>query len=209
MRHLLPPRLLDGPLPSLPRPLDGLSERWWALSPRLRVLAGALAAMSVLALLTVETGRSPHGPDVPVLVAARDLPAGHALGPDDLVGRPWPRDLLPEEAGTTPTGTLTGPVPAGMPVTPSMVADGGVAALVEEGAAAVALPAETLSEDSLGARVDLVAPGGDGATRVVTRDARVLHFDDHRVWVEVAATDAAEVASAGRGDGLVAVLHAP
>jgi hypothetical protein len=208
VRRLLPHRLLDGPPPSLPHPLDRLSERWWGLPPRARAVAWILTAALVATILLMDLGRAPHGPLVPVAVAARDLPAGHALGPGDLEERPWPRDLVPPGAGVEVAGTLRGPVPEGTPLGPTMVTDGGVAAMVADGFAAVSLAASLMPPESLGARLDLVASTPHG-TRVLTRAARVLTADEHHVWVEVRAGDAAEVASAARGDALVAVVHAP
>jgi hypothetical protein len=210
VRRLLPPRLLDGPPPSLPRPLDLLSEGWWGLPVRLRALATVVAVALAVGLVALGAGRSAHGPPVTVTVAAQDLPAGHELGPEDVTTRRWPRDLAPEGATRLePTGTLLGPVPRGTPIGPAMIADGGVAALVADGSAAVGLPISLLPPQSLGARLDLVATGPDGAARVLTRDARVLASDEQHLWVEVRAEDAAEVASAGRTESLVAVLHAP
>jgi hypothetical protein len=210
VRRLLPPRLLDGPPPSLPRPFDLLSEAWWGLPVRVRALVGVLASALAVGLLALGAGRSAYGPPVTVTVAAEDLPAGHELGPGDVTTRRWPRDLAPEGAiRAAPAGTLLGPVPRGTPIGSSMVADGGVAAMVDEGFAAVGLPASLLPAQSLGARLDLVATGPDGAARVLTHAARVLTSDEQHVWVEVRAGDAAEVASAGRAESLVAVLHAP
>jgi hypothetical protein len=210
VRRLLPPRLLDGPPPSLPRPLDLVSERWWGLPVRVRALAAALAVALAVGVVALGAGRSAYGPPVTVTVAARDLAAGHELGPGDVTTRRWPRDLAPDGATRLePAGTLLGPVPRGTPIGPAMVADGGVAALVDEGFAAVGLPASLLPPQSLGASLDLVATGPDGAARVLTQDARVLTADEQHVWVEVRARDAAEVASAGRTEALVAVLHAP
>jgi pilus assembly protein CpaB len=161
-------------------------------------------------VVLLDLGGSPHGPPVPVAVAADDLPAGHRLGPDDLVRRRWPRDLAPAdgvEVGTA--GTLLGPVTEGAPVAAAMVADGGLAALAADGHAVVSLPAELLPGPGAGARLDLVAPDVHGGTRVLATHVRVLAADEVHVHVEVPATDAAEVAAAGRREALIGVLRAP
>jgi pilus assembly protein CpaB len=178
---------------------------------RVRAAAALLAAALAVTAVLVGSGRSPHGPPVPVVVAARDLPAGHELAPDDLVRRRWPRDLVPDGAAAQvgAGGTLLGPVPAGTPVAPSMIADAGVAGMVGDGFAVVGLPVSLLPPESLGASLDLVAPGPDGTPRVLTRAARVLTSDEQHAWLEVVEEDAAEVASAGRAEALVVVLRAP
>ena len=87
-----------------------------AVLARRRPLAALLTAAAVAAGLHVATTEPP--PRVPVLVAARDLPAGTVLGRHDV----RPAEFAPE---TVPTGlaadltgrTLAAPVRAGEPVT--------------------------------------------------------------------------------------------
>lgn len=62
-------------------------------------LAVAVAAAVALAPGLV-AGGDPAGPVVPVLVATRDLPAGHAIAEGDLRSRTAPADLVP--AGAAP-----------------------------------------------------------------------------------------------------------
>jgi pilus assembly protein CpaB len=190
--------------------MDALSERWWGLPVRVRTLAVAAAGILLAVVVLADLGRSPHGPPVAVTVAAGDLPAGHRLGPGDLVRRRWPRDLAPADGvGTDTSGTLLGPVSEGAPVTTAMVGDGGLAALAADGHAVVSLPAGLLPGPGPGARLDLIAPDVHGGTRVLATHVRVLTTDETHVHVEVHAADAAEVAAAGRREDLVAVLRAP
>lgn len=209
MPRLPTPRLLDGPAPALPRPLDALSERWWALPARARALALALATTLLLLALVADLGRSSYGPPVTVTVAAEDLPAGHELAPGDLTVRRWPADLAPETVAPQATGTLLGPVAEDTPVATDLVGEGGMAALATDGHAVVSLPASLLPVRRPGTRLDLVAPGPDGGTRVLATSARVLRTDEHHVHVEVAADGAADVAAAGHRETLVAVLRTP
>jgi Flp pilus assembly protein CpaB len=194
----------------MPRPLDVLCERWWGLPPRVRVLLTCLGAVAIVGVLLADLGRSPHGPPVPVAVATSDLPAGHRLGPGDLADRRWPRDLAPRDGlEVDAEGTLLGPVARGTPVSTGMVGDGGLAALAADGTSVVSLPATLVPGDARGTHLDLVAPDVDGRARVLASAARVLAADEHHVHVEVPTAAAPEVAAAGRGEALVAVLRTP
>src|SRR5579862_2422378 len=67
-------------------------------APRL-CLAGACLLLALLSATGAKHGPAP-APSVAVLVAARDLPAGHTLARSDVAVGRWPPDLRP--AGRAP-----------------------------------------------------------------------------------------------------------
>lgn len=72
-------RLLHGPYPALPRPLDAVSEHWSRLRPRVRLLAVCLAVVVVALALDARIHAVESrwgGPPATVLVATRDLAVG-------------------------------------------------------------------------------------------------------------------------------------
>ncbi|MYW74715.1 SAF domain-containing protein, partial [Pseudonocardia sp. SID8383] len=97
------------------RPWDRLLRRpsWSRALLARRVLAAALAVAAVVVALLPAAGDE----RVPVLVAARDLAPGTALGPADVVVASWPPALVPAGALTAPDAVagrlLAGPVTAG------------------------------------------------------------------------------------------------
>lgn len=132
-----------------------------------RAAAGLLAVLAVAFLAA--PGVAPVG--TPVLVAARDLAPGVALGPTDVAVRTVPPDLVPLGALGEPAAVagrqVVGGVRAGEPLTDvrllgpvAAVAAAGVpdaagvpVRLADAGVAALLVP---------GARVDLVAAGAEG-----------------------------------------------
>jgi hypothetical protein len=205
------PFRLDGPPVALPPALDRLSERWWALRPRRRALA-IVVVMAVAVLVgPARLAASPHGPPTTVLVAARDLPVGHELTPDDVRRASWPRGLVPAGATTASRGTVTGPLPSGAVITSAHLAPAGsgVAAAVPAGQAAVTIPAELLPPLPAGARIDLVAPDADGAAQVVATAATVVADEGELVWVAVDTTEAPAAAAATARGQVVAILRPP
>jgi hypothetical protein len=202
---------LDGPPFALPQPLDRLSERWWSLRPRRRamVFVGLIAVVAVIGPARLAT--SPHGPPMAVLIATRDLSAGHELAPDDLRRTTWPRDLVPDGPATEARGTLTGPLPRGAVATMAHLAPpgSGIAAVVPPGRSAVTIRAELLPPLPVGAQIDLVAPDVDGTPQVVASSATVVSLDGELVWVAVAVGEAPEVAAATARGQVVAILRPP
>lgn len=123
-----------------------------------RVLAAASAAVAVLAALHVLQPAPP--PVEPVLVAARDLPAGTVLTSAHLRTASYASGTTPDEALESPVGrTLAGPLGRGEPVTATRVVEPG---LLADHPDLVAVPVRipdptTVSLLRVGDRVDLVA----------------------------------------------------
>lgn len=147
-----------------------------AVLARRRVLAAALTAVAVAAGLHAVAAPPPA--DVSVLVAARDLPAGAVLAPEDLTSADFapgtePAGLAPDAAGRT----LAAPLRAGEPVTDVRL----VGPALTDGypglsAVPVRLPDAAMAGLlRVGDRVDLVSadPQGGGAA-VVATDVPVL-----------------------------------
>lgn len=169
----------DGPARPLPlrdRVARRLGRVRRAVLTRRRPLAALLAAVAVAAGLHATA--APPPPSVLVLAAARDLPAGTTLQPDDLVEVALPPDAVPAGAAEDPVGhTLAAPLRAGEALTdvrlvgPALTAaDPGLTALP------VRLPdAAAASLLEVGDRIDLIAtdPQRPGA-QVVAWDLPVL-----------------------------------
>jgi pilus assembly protein CpaB len=198
---------------------------------------GALAFTVVAALLSVATGwmcwrmLSAGGyanePTQLVVVAARQIEAGHPLGPDDLKLASWPvssmmtgifratQPLLAPEPRVPTTGLLPGePIVAARLA--SADAGPGLAALVGEKGRAVAvkLDREVGAAHLLypGARVDVLATLQEHERGVITRiiiaDARVLAVGS---FADVAAArrglgDSEHASLGAMGDGDVAAV---
>ncbi len=176
-----------------------------AVLAKRRPLAAGAAALAVFT--TVSAARPPAPDTEPVLVAARDLPAGSALVADDL-------RVVDRELGTAPTGavqgspasvageTLTGPVRAGEALTDWRLVESLSEDALPPGqvltAVRLADPASLVLLDP-GRRIDLVAadPTGGAAAAVVASDALVV------------AVPHSEDAGAGIAAGPVVVLAVP
>ena len=165
-----------------------------------------IAALLVLGL--AHAAATPYGPPTTVLVAARDLPAGHELAASDLRRTTWPRDLVPHDGLERPQGRLASALPQGAAATRRHVADEGVAAALPDGMAAVPVPVEGLPVLSVGSRVEVVGRDLDGRAVVLARESSVLAIDATDVWFAVPSTNAPEVAAAG-ASGMVTVVVLP
>lgn len=147
------------------------------------LLASGLAAGAVASGLSAVV--PPAAATVPVLVAARDLPAGAVLSGDDVVTAAVPRALVPEGALTEPGRAagrpVAGPVRRGEPLTDVRLLG---AALLPPGAQ-VAVPVR-LAEPATGALVQAgdtvdvlsAAPDGGPAAQVVATELAVLAVPD-------------------------------
>jgi len=159
-------------MPALPRSL----ARVWirvrrAVLLRRRLLAALCLGLAVLAGL--RTVAAPPAPTEPVLVAARDLPAGAVLAVADLRVARFADGTGPEAGLTREQAagrTLAAPVAAGEPVTGvRLVAPG----LLDGYPGLVAVPVRIPDPDTVallrvGDRIDLLAtdPGGGGTVLV-------------------------------------------
>lgn len=163
---------MNAPLP----PRAGIARLLGAVLWHRRLLAALCAAVTVLAVVRVV---EPPPPAVdPVVVAARDLPAGTVLGPEHLRTVDYASGTAPDGLLTRPAGrSLAGPVRRGEPLTSTRVVQPG---LLAEHPGLAAVPVRipdptTVSLLRVGDRVDLVAadPAAGHATPVAT-EALVL-----------------------------------
>ncbi|GAB3132519.1 hypothetical protein GCM10027289_20770 [Tsukamurella serpentis] len=146
----------------------------------------AAAALAVLALIVAVTSR-PSGPQVQVLVAARELGPGGKLTDDDVALRTVPAELAPREALTGADAavgrSVTGPVGAGEILTSGRVLTDRTADRIRPGSRLVPVAlqdAATMDLLRAGDVVDVVAqrkprPGDrdDGGPAVLARAATV------------------------------------
>jgi pilus assembly protein CpaB len=157
------------------------------------VAAGAcLLLAGVTALGSSRThARAPAPAGTPVLVAARDLPAGHVLGRADLIERSWPRALpagaaIPRLSGAL-GDRLASPLRRGEPLTTTRLTTGRLTTGLPGDSVAVSVPlaGSTGGLVHAGDTVDLIPlaqadfPAGSAAARprgveVVARDVLVL-----------------------------------
>lgn len=186
-------------------------RRSWAAVGVLAVTVGLLIAAQVHGL---DAQRRRWGTPMPVVVAARALPAGHALTAGDLVLATRPAPLVPRGALTEvpDTGTLTAGVDAGEVLTSARLAPGGlgpVAALVPAGRRAVAVPVDpgATLRVTTGDRVDLLAPADGFDAVTVATDAPVVDTGEGTVAVAVRATEAPRVAAALASGPVVVALR--
>ncbi len=203
------PTALVGPLPTLPRALDAVSERWWAATPRTRLLFGLLVAVAVVAAGVGHLAAAPYGHPTTVLVATRDLLPGERLHAQDLRRRTVPEELVPDGALTSAEGVLAAALPAGAIATDRHLGEGGWAAGLPEGRAAVAVPSERLPALTPGSRVELIAADHEGRGEVIGRDAVVLAAEVEEVWFGVDATDAVAISAAGQAGALAVIVLPP
>lgn len=196
---------VEGRPPALPAQLDRFAERWASLPSRARLAVGVAGALVVLLAAGSGAARSPWGPPVEVLVATRDLPVGHRIGPQDLTPTSWPRDLAPSSPGDVEGRMLTAALPAGMPVTDGHLDDGGLTAQLRPGEAAFPLPLEEGADLQAGQVVDLVAGDAGGGGSRLSAAARVLTVDGPTAWIAVDRDDAPGLAGAAAWGRVVAV----
>ncbi len=159
---------------------SGLTDRWRSVRRvvlrRRRAIAAALIAVAVAAGLQTAAGPAPE--TAPVVVAARDLPAGAEIGRGDLRTARFAPGSAPEGLAKDPVGqVLAAPLRAGEPVTdvrlvgPELTA--GLPGLV---AVPVRLPDPGMvALLDVGDRIDLVATDPqEGGASVVAADVPVL-----------------------------------
>ena len=137
----------------------------WRRAVARRVTASLLAGGAVLG--TVALARTPAGgPLVPVVIAARDLPAGRELQPADLLEQRRPRAYAPSGSASAAAlvgGRLSGPVAAGEVLTTTRVAGAGLLAGRPDDEVAVHVPLAdpgALAMVRAGDRVDVLAGTG-------------------------------------------------
>lgn len=167
-----------------------------------RVLAALL--VGVAAWVTVTVARpAPVQDGIPVLVAARDLPAGARVGDSDLRVVRVPPDAVPDRVVLDPvsaaSAVLAGPLGAGEVLTTTRLRGPGLLAGAPSGTVAVSVPlADPSILDSLraGDRVRLLAVG----TGAVVGDATVL------VAIAPASDDGGLVRTSADAGSLIAAL---
>jgi Flp pilus assembly protein CpaB len=174
-------------------------------------LAGMLTGVFVYSRAAgAEDARQRWGTARPVIVAVRDLPAGHRLEPGDVRRQSWPAALLPSGALSSLDGpvVVAAPVVAGEPVVRSRLGRaraGPVAAALTPGRRAVTLPVgDAPPPVAVGDQVDLVAAGSALAAQVVARGATVMAVREGAVVVAV-STDELPAVAGGLVDGTVVV----
>jgi pilus assembly protein CpaB len=191
--------------------------RWFH---RARLAAAALCLL--IALVTaLGSARTPASPmperTAPVVVAARDLPAGSVLRPRDLTVRNWPARLRPDSAVPAAArlvgARLAGPLARGEPVTQNRVVGRTLTSGLDPGTVAVSvdLPASGAAIARAGDYVDLLAgaatdpldasggaPAPARAAQTVVRHALVLAV------LHATASDA----GTGTSELVLAVPHA-
>ncbi|MET7303364.1 SAF domain-containing protein [Embleya sp. NPDC005575] len=207
------------PLRSSPAPLARTPWRR-VLARHRRGLAALSAAVAVLAVIVAV--RPAPAPTGPILVAARDLPAGSTPGPTDLALVAMPTSLQPAGAlhaiGQAAGVALTGPLRRGEPVTDVRVARPGG----PRDTGTVALPARFADADAVavlrpGDRIDvLAAPAADhpGPARlivpaaiVVARPTATGSSTGALLILEVPRAVAAELAGVATGPVLTYTIH--
>jgi len=146
---------------------------------RRRLLAAGLAAVAVGSGLAATAERPP--PSVPVVVAARDLPAGEVLGSDDLATVAFAPGSTPsrqvDSPGEAAGRVLAAALPRGAPLTEvALVGPAMTGSRTELRALPVRLPdAGAVGLLRVGDEIDVVATDPQsGTTRTVARAAVVL-----------------------------------
>lgn len=181
-----------------------------------RILAIGVAMLAValsLAALAPE-----HEETVPILVAARDLPAGSALRAQDLRMVQVPVSLLPANRfGTAdpPEGSrLAIPLLAGTPLLETMIIGPGLLAGTPPGTVAVPLRLNDASTATLlraGQQVNVVLTEGNGFESKIT--SQVLARSATILWTESSSDTGQDpmwgASGSGEDAGLVVVAAAP
>jgi len=151
-----------------------------AVLARRRLLAGLLTAVAVAAGL--HTARAAPPPQVQVLVAAHDLPAGAVVATDDVRRVGFAPGSVPDGAARDPTGrTLASPLRAGEPLTDVRLVG---PALTDGYPGLVAVPVRLPDPGMagllrVGDRVDLISADPQGrAAETVAADVPVLALPD-------------------------------
>lgn len=195
------------------------------------MLCGCLALWAGRALSDAADIRTAWGPQMTVLTARHDIPAGQAVERSDTIARTRPRSLTPPNSlGELPPGaTTTAMILAGEPLVSTRLADdegrfappGSTAIRLE-----LAVSAPTLQQrdhvDILGPRseprlADVIPQSTpydptDGQVAVISRAAVVLRpptEDDPTIEVAVDDADVAPVAGAAFTGGVAVVRRSP
>ncbi len=145
-----------------------------------RPIAAVCAAVAVAAAL--QANSTPPPPRTMVLTAARDLPAGSVVGPEDLTRTAYDPSSVPSgllsSASVAVGRTTTAPVRAGEAITDARLL---APSLLEGYPGLVAVPVRVGDPGAVrllrvGDRVDLLAadPQGETSAQVVGRDVPVL-----------------------------------
>lgn len=219
----------DSRLPRLHRALPpawrgvGRAAQWHRARAR-RVLSAVL--LLICGSLVWSALQPAAGASEAVLVAARDLPAGHRIASADLRSVSWPRGAALRGALTRPValGALTAAsIDAGEPLTSSRVSVAGRWPGVASGHVVVQVPSVDPSMTELvrsGDRVDVIGPRGTVGSALpvvlVSRPTGTSGFGGATtagaLWVSAPSSIAARIASATltartSGAGLCAVLR--
>jgi Flp pilus assembly protein CpaB len=176
-------------------------------------LAAALTAAFVHSrTAAAEQARAQWGAQRTVVVATRDLPAGHRVGPGDVRHQRWPVALVPRDARASVDegAVIANSITAGQPVLGRDLGRGDVgpvAATLAAGRRAVTIPVGDLSPPVVvGDRVDLVAAGGGPGAAVVARGAPVVQVRERAVVVAVTTEELADVAGGIVGGTVVVAV---
>jgi Flp pilus assembly protein CpaB len=181
----------------------------WLLIGLAAALTGAFVYSRAAA---ADAARGQWGSARTVVVATRDLPAGHRVAPGDLRRQRWPVALVPPDArASLDEGVVIAtPVAAGQPVLGRDLGRGDagpVAATLAPGRRAVTIPVGDLSPPVvIGDRVDLVAAGAGPGAAVVARGATVVEVRERAVVVAVTADELADVAGGIVGGTVVVAV---
>lgn len=180
-----------GPLPALPRALDSVSEGWWRLPPRLRLLAFIVLVVLVGFGVVRRGSATPWGPPVEVVVAAGDLDAGQPVA---AMTASRPASLVPSNAlERIPSGRMSRDVTAGEVLTSAhVVAD--LDDLLENGEVAIAL-SQQLPGIRVGSRLEILGTGFDGLGDHLG-PGRLLAVDGDQTWVAIDQDRAPAIAAA-------------
>ena len=193
-------RVLSGPYPTLPRPVDWCSERWSALPPRGRVtltLAFLVALGFGVDARVTSAATQWGGQPRTALIATTDLPVGAEATGLREVHLP-PAAVPPRAVGKVPPGSrLAMALPEGAVLTSSHLDARGPAAGLEWGLRAVPIAAQEGWGIVAGGWVDVWVLGdGMGATSELVASSRPV--------VEVHADTAGTTALVGLSAGEVA-----
>lgn len=207
-------RLVTGPQPVWPRPVDGVAERWARLPPRVRlgVIVALIATVGVGSELRVGSAEARWGGQpVSVLTAEEDLPVGAAAA-DGVRRTRLPPRAVPDAAVTSvdTDAVLAAPLPRGAVLTSLHVDDRGPAAGLADSLRAVPVPVEAGWGVTAGGWVD-VWTDDPAATGPVARSRPVLAVRGDGVRpTALLGLHADEVAAvAGAGADQVRLTHAP
>lgn len=148
---------------------------------RRRLIAALL--LGGAAAVAVRSVAPPEPATAALLVAARDLPAGQALRPGDLVTMRVPPAAVPTGTAEDPVGRrLAAPLRAGEPVTDVRLVGPDLGAAQPAGTSTVPVRLTDAGQVALltpGDRITLLGTDPQaGATRVLAREATVLAVPD-------------------------------